>query len=140
MGATYEISFTITQHALINSKWTSVAHFTTGDDCCRHGTRNPSIWYNPGSNVMRASIVTLNSLVNLDCPSAAPLGTAAQFIFKLEPNLASCIMTLNGQTTTSSASFEGRNAAVSNVLAYVGDDSHEAASATISDFYFIQSL
>jgi hypothetical protein len=44
----FTLEFDLTLKGVVR-QWASVFHFTTGNDCCAHGSRIPAMWFRPGS-------------------------------------------------------------------------------------------
>jgi len=134
MGATYEVSFTITQHSSKPAGvWTSVAHFTDGRPCCAPSNRAPNI------SIVNGQLIGFFGNDMFTCPTAPSLGTTAHYIMRMESTRFVCIMSLNGQSQEKSFDHGGKSE-VSGLTLYVANPWEAPADATVTDFNFKTTL
>ena len=67
-GPQYTVVVDIIVHSAVEGPdgWSNIIHFTTGDDCCIIGERDPAIYYNSGGYLRISSAVSGNGNFEVD--------------------------------------------------------------------------
>jgi hypothetical protein len=129
----YRLSFTLTPQG-IQGDWSSILHFTTGENFSELGSRTPGIWFVPGGLGLHVRVGDLTDLnFGFDSVPGCALGRASKVVIEcVGPNV--------------SVSIDGRRATLRQptrryagpVIVYGGDPWYVAARAQIKDLEYTE--
>ncbi|KAL5472989.1 hypothetical protein EMCRGX_G027431 [Ephydatia muelleri] len=132
--ADYRLSFDIVPTATV-SGWGSILHFTTGNDCCEHGSQSPAIWFIPGTTRLH---IRIGDSANFNWPAAElpdALPLNVRTTVTLECKGKDVKLTVGDKVytyTQPNQRFAG------NLIVYAGDAKWDIAKATIYDLDYYE--
>jgi hypothetical protein len=129
----FTLEFDLTLKGTV-SGWGSVFHFTTGSDCCAHGSRIPAMWFRPNSKTF--IIVDGNQKNGNAHSNHGSLTVGKKVSIRMVARKHSFDTYVDGKKTGSLNRSGKDRRAWKNVKFYMADPWYPAANAQISQIKF----
>jgi hypothetical protein len=133
----FTLEFDLTLKGVVR-QWASVFHFTTGNDCCAHGSRIPAMWFRPGSKTF---IVVDGTQSNGNAHNNhGSLTIGKKVSIKMKATRNSFDTYIDGKKTGSINRSGKDRKAWKNVKFYMADPWYPAANAVVSQIKITDNL